>query len=135
MLRLSAKTHDIFDAGPVIPAAVKNDDLATCREAPDVTLHEHLGLFAVRRRGQSGHAKDPRAHPFGNSLDRPALACGVSSFEQDDDPRTRLLDLFLQPAKLNLQLLQLLFVSLSLDLAVYVVGFRECFIHGRVVAF
>src|SRR6516162_5066689 len=129
MLRFGAKTHDIFDAGPVIPATVKNDDFARCREVPDVTLHEHLGLLAIRRGGQSDDAKHPRARPFGKSLDRPALACGVASFEQDDDPLTRLLDPFLQPAKFYLKLLQLLLVNLSLHLAVCVIG-REYFIQG-----
>ena len=28
------------------------------------------------------YAEDPRAHPFGNSLDRPALTRGVAPFEQ-----------------------------------------------------
>src|SRR6516165_8052463 len=48
VLRLGAKAHDVFDAGPVIPAAVKDDDLAASWKKPDVALHEHLGLLAVR---------------------------------------------------------------------------------------
>src|SRR6516164_6206650 len=109
VLRLAAKAHDVFDAGPVIPAAVKDDDLARCRESLNVALHEHLSLLAIRGRGQCSHAKDTRAHPLCNSLDRPALARGVAPFEQDDDPRTRLLDPILQPTKLHLQLVQSLF--------------------------
>ena len=33
--------------GSVIPATVKDDDLARCREVLHVALHEHLGLLAV----------------------------------------------------------------------------------------
>jgi len=81
VLRLGAKAHDVFDAGPVIPATVKDDDLAPCWESLDVALHEHLGLFAIRRCRQRNHAKDPRAHALGNSLDRPTLARGIAPFE------------------------------------------------------
>src|SRR6516165_10949002 len=36
VLRLGAKAHDVFDAGPVIPTVVKDDDLAPRRESLDV---------------------------------------------------------------------------------------------------
>ena len=36
VLRLAAKTHDVFNAGPVIPAAVKDDDFARRRESLNV---------------------------------------------------------------------------------------------------
>src|SRR6516165_244130 len=85
VLRLCAKAHDVFDTGPVIPAAVKDDDFARCRETLNVALHKHFSLFAVRRRGQCSHSKDPWAYPLGNSLDRTTLARGIASFEQDDD--------------------------------------------------
>src|SRR5262249_33880494 len=58
----------------------------------------------------------------------------VAAFEQDDDPLARLFDPVLQPAKLHLQLLQLLFVNLSLHLAVRVAGSRVSFAHDRAVA-
>src|SRR3954465_2047718 len=45
-----AETHDVLDAGAVVPAAVEDHHLAAGREAFDVALHVHLALFAVRRR-------------------------------------------------------------------------------------
>ena len=48
VLLLAAESHDVFDAGAVVPAAVEDHDLARCRELLDVALHEQLRLFAVR---------------------------------------------------------------------------------------
>ena len=56
----------------------------------DVTLHEHLRFLAVRGGRKSHHAKHARAHPLGDGLDGSALAGGVATLEQDDDPRALL---------------------------------------------
>src|SRR5262249_53967129 len=77
----------------------------------------------VRGGRQSHHAKHARAHPLCDGLDGPTLPGGVATFEQDDDPRSRLLDPALQVAKLDLELAQFLLVSLALHL---LLGFAAC---------
>src|SRR6476660_9271318 len=49
VLRVAGKSHQVFDADPVVPAAVEDDDLASGGKSFDVTLHERLGLLAIRR--------------------------------------------------------------------------------------
>src|SRR5215472_4304523 len=82
-----------------------------------------LSLLTVRGGRQSHHAKHARAHPLCDGLDGPTLPGGVATFEQDDDPRSRLLDPALQVAKLDLELAQFLLVSLALHL---LLGFAAC---------
>ena len=52
MLLLGAEAHHVFDAGPVVPAAVEDHDLAGRGKVLDVALHVELRLLAVRGRGQ-----------------------------------------------------------------------------------
>ena len=84
-LLLGAEAHDPLDAGPVVPTAVEDDDLAGSREVRDVALHVHLRLLALGRRGQRHDAETRGTHPFGDRFDRPALAGGVAAFEDDAD--------------------------------------------------
>ena len=111
-----AEAHDIFDAGAVVPAAVEDHDLAAGRKLLDIALQEQLGFLAVGRRGQGADTENPRAHLFGKGLDGAALAGGVASLEQDDHLQLLGLDPFLQMAKLDLELFQLLLVVLALHL-------------------
>jgi hypothetical protein len=114
VLLLGAEAHDVFDAGAVVPAAVKDDDFAGCRKMLDIPLHEHLCLLAIGRRRQRDNPEHARAHPLGDGLDGTALAGRVAALEYDDDPQPFLFHPVLQAAKLNLQLAQLLLVGLSL---------------------
>ena len=41
-LLVGAEAHDPLDAGPVVPAAIEDDDLARGREVRDVPLDVHL---------------------------------------------------------------------------------------------
>ena len=50
---VGAEAHDPFDAGPVVPTAVEDDDLSRGGEVRDVSLHVHLRLLALGRRGQA----------------------------------------------------------------------------------
>ena len=79
-----------------------------------VTLEEQLRLFAIRRRGKRDHAKYTRTDLLGDRLDRAALAGGIPAFEQDDDPELVRLHPFLEMAKLDLELCQLLLIDLAL---------------------
>ena len=125
-----AEAHDVLDAGPVVPAAVEDHDLAGRREVLDVALHVHLGLLPVRGRGQGEDAKDARAHARGHRLDQPALAGGVAALEDDDDPLAGRLDPVLQMAEFDLELVELLLVLLALQLLVDVFGHGPSLLPG-----
>src|SRR6516165_1267626 len=109
----TAKSHDRFDAGAVVPTAIEDYDLARGRKLLDVALHEHLRLFPVRRSGKRHHAKHARAHALADGLDGSALAGGVAPLEHDDDARSLVLDPILQMAKLDLKLAQFLLVGFA----------------------
>ena len=76
-----AEPHDAFYPGAVVPAAIEQDDFASCGKVRQVSLHIHLGFFAVRRCRQGDDVKYARTHAFGTRLDCPALASTVSSLE------------------------------------------------------
>ena len=67
------KAHHPLDAGPVVPTAVEDHDLARRWKMRQVALDVHLGLLTVGRRGERDHPEYPRAHPLGDPLDHPAL--------------------------------------------------------------
>src|SRR6516225_4080690 len=102
VLLLRAKSHNVFDAGAVVPAAIEDHDLAACRELLDVALHEHLCFLTIRGGRQGHHPIHPRAHALGDSLDGSTLAGGIAPFEHDDDARSRFFDPILQMTKLDL---------------------------------
>jgi hypothetical protein len=80
-----AEPHDPLNPGPVVPAPVKDHDLAGGGEVGEVPLDVHLGPLAVGRGGQGNDPEHPRAHPLGDPLDRAALAGGVAALEHDAD--------------------------------------------------
>ena len=73
-----------------------------------------MTLLPLRRSGKGDNAENSWADPFGDSPDGAALACGVPSFERNDDPQAFLLDPFLQMTELDLKLLQLFVIVLAL---------------------
>ena len=83
---IAAKAHHPLDAGPIIPTAVKEHDLAGRRQVGDVALEIPLGFFAVGGRRQSGHAANPGIQVLGDPLDDAALAGGIPAFADDDHP-------------------------------------------------
>src|ERR1700730_531405 len=85
MFRVGAESHDEFNAGSIVPAAIENDDLASGRELLNMSLNEELGLFAFGGCRQCDDPKDARAYPFGDGLNRTALAGGIAPLEQNDD--------------------------------------------------
>ena len=72
------KPMTYIDAGPVVPAAVEDHDLAAGRETLDMALDVHLALLAVGRRGKVHDPEAARADPLGDGLDRAALARSAS---------------------------------------------------------
>ena len=63
MLLLGAKSHDVFDAGAVVPAAIEDDDLAGRRKLLDIALHEHLRLFDDPRAPEAPPPETPAGSP------------------------------------------------------------------------
>src|SRR5262245_21260940 len=118
VLLFSAESHDVFDAGAVVPAAVENDELARSRKLLDVSLGEHLCLFPVRRRRECNDTKDARTDPLGDCLDGSAFPRGVAAVEYDDDAEPLVFDPLLQMAELHLELAEFLFISFPFQLAV-----------------
>src|SRR5262245_1996917 len=123
VLRFVDKTHYMFDADAVVVTAVENDDFTGSRKMRDVTLNIHLALLALGRRRQGDNPKNARADPLGDGLDRAAFARRVTALEDNDDPRPFGLDPILQPAELDLQLVQLFLIGFTLEfLCAFVVG-------------
>ena len=88
-----------------------------------VPLEKYLGLFTVGRRGEGHGPKHTRANFLGQGLDRAALAGGVASFKQDDDPQTFGSYPSLEMAKLDLEFAQLLLIGFALHLGSPIVFF------------
>ena len=116
VLLLGAEPHHVLDAGAVVPASIEDHDLARRGEVRHVALDVHLRLLAVGRRRQRDDPEHARADALGERADRPALAGGVASLEDDDHAEALVLDPFLELAQLGLQLAQLLLVLLVLHL-------------------
>ncbi len=118
VLLVGAKSHHVFDAGAIVPAAIEDDDFAGRWISFDVALHEHLGLLTVGGSRKGDDSKHPRTHSFRDGFDGSTFAGGISSLQQDDDTRSLRLDPFLQVAKLDLQLSQFLLVDFTFHLSV-----------------
>src|SRR5262249_48391848 len=86
VLRFLDKTHDVLDAGAVVPAAIEDHDLTRCWKMLDVALHEHLRFLPIRGSRKCHDSEHARTDAFSKRLDRPALAGGVTPLEDDDDP-------------------------------------------------
>jgi hypothetical protein len=125
-----AESHDVLDAGAVVPAPVEDHDLATRRKALDIALHVHLALLAIGWRRQRHDAKDSRAHALGDGLDGAALARRVAPFQHDDHALAVGADSILRVAELLLQLAQLFLVDLAFQFLRLVVA-RHPFFPGR----
>src|SRR6516164_4060003 len=74
MLLFGSKTHDVLDAGAVVPTAVEDDDFAGGGKMRDVALEEDLRSFAIGGCRQRNHAEYAWADPAGDRLDGAALA-------------------------------------------------------------
>src|SRR2546426_1475134 len=73
--------HDEFDAGPVVPAAIEQNDLARRWQVTGKALEVPLRLLAVARLAKGHDAHFTRAEVLGDAFDRPVLAGGVPAFE------------------------------------------------------
>src|SRR5262249_21824545 len=57
MLTFVDKPHHVFDARPVVPTSIEDDDLAGGGKVRNVALNIHLALFTISRRRQSDTRK------------------------------------------------------------------------------
>src|SRR5262249_37181257 len=110
-----AEAHHPLDAGAVVPAAIKQNDLAAGRKMRDVTLEVPLRALALARRRQGGDAADARIEPLGDALDDAALAGGIAALEDHDDLELVVLHPVLQLDQLALQPEQFLEVEAAVD--------------------
>src|SRR5277367_2501150 len=83
---LGTEAHDVLDAGPVIPAAVEQHDLASGWQVADVSLEVPVGPLALRWRGQSSDPGYPRVEVLRHALDRAALSGRIPALEYHDEP-------------------------------------------------
>ena len=116
------ESHHLLDAGPVVPGPVEQHDLTLGGQVLDVALEVPLAPLPVGGRRQRGDPRDARAEVFGDALDRAALAGGVATLEDDDDPRTGGLDPLLQLHQFGLQPEQFGFVDVVGNLAARLLG-------------
>ena len=113
MLLVSAETHDVLHTGPVVPGAIKKDDLPPGREMLYVTLEVPLGTFTIRGRGESCHLDHPWVEVLADAADGAALAGAVAAFEDHRHPGAADPHPFLQLDQLHLQAPHLLLVDLG----------------------
>src|SRR5579871_6628123 len=73
ILGLSAKSHHVLHASPVVPTSIKKYDLARRRQMGYISLKVPLRLFTLRGRRQSDHAANTRIERIGDPLNRPTL--------------------------------------------------------------
>ena len=85
VLRVGAEPHHPLDAGPVVPGAVEQHDLAPRRQVLHVALEVPLAPLALARRRQRHHGGPSGVEVLHEPLDRPALAGRVAALEEDDE--------------------------------------------------
>src|SRR5271166_3511282 len=115
-LLLGAKPHHALNPGAVVPTAIENNYFSSRRKMRDVALDVHLRLFSLGRRRQCNESKHSRANPFRNALYDPALPCRITPFEDHNDLQSLVLHPQLQFDELGLQLCQMTFELLVLEL-------------------
>ncbi|MNI65742.1 hypothetical protein D3C73_1212610 [compost metagenome] len=112
-LFLGAKTQHPFHAGAVVPATVKNHDLAGGGQEGKVPLHIHLGLLAIRGCGQRDDTEDARADARCDGLDRATFTGAIASFKNNAHLGARVNDPLLKLDEFDVQPRQFFFVSFT----------------------
>ena len=111
---IAAKAHHPFDAGPVIPGAIEQDDFAVGRQMLDIALKIPLTTLDVGRLLQSNNASTAWVEVFHEAFDRSTLTRRIPPFKEDDDLLSSLLDPGLKLEQLHLQAEFLALVILAL---------------------
>jgi hypothetical protein len=103
VLRFAAEPHHSFDAGPVVPAAVKEHEFTGRGQMRDVALEIPLCLFFLSGSAKGNYPANAWIQGLGNALDGAALPGGVAAFEEYYYLEAPMSDPFLQLDQLNLQ--------------------------------
>ncbi len=80
-----AKSHDPFDACPIVPGPVQENHFARGRQMVDVALEIPLAAFLVRGFVQGNHPRCARIEVFGKAFDRSALARRIPALEEQHE--------------------------------------------------
>ena len=116
VLVVRAKAHHPLHTRAVVPAAVKQHDLARRWQVRHIALKVPLRALAVVGRWQCGHTRHTRVQPLGDALDDAALASRIAPFKQNHHLLAAVLHPVLQLDEFALQAKQLLEVALALQL-------------------
>ncbi len=115
-LRRRAKAHDAFHARPVVPGAVKRDELSSRWKMRDVTLEVPLSLFGFGWLRQGDIAGGSGVHELADRKDCPTLAGSVPAFKDADDTSASILEPILKFDELDLKPLERFFIFFRLHL-------------------
>ena len=111
VLRVGAKTHHALHTSAVVPAAVKQHDLAGRGQVLHIALKVPLPLLGGRRFFQRHHARATGVQVLHETLDGAALACRITAFKNDEHALARLFHPGLQLEQLHLQSELVLFID------------------------
>src|SRR6185503_19583457 len=111
-LGLRAKSHHALDAGAVVPAAIKQHDLARGGQIGNVALEIPGAPVALARRPERDYAGFARTQMLDDAFDRPILASGIASFENHEDALAARDHMPLQLHQLDLELQERVIISL-----------------------
>ena len=112
---IGAKAHDAFDAGAVVPGAVKDDNFALRWQLFHIALEVPLALLTGVRGGQRLDAARTWVEVLGDALDSRAFAGGVAAFHDDDDAGPGFNDPLLHVHEFCLKALEFLLVGLLVE--------------------
>ena len=111
-----AEAHDLFDAGAVVPGAIKQHRLGGGGHPFDIALEIPLRALAIVGLGQRRDDVVARIEIFHIALDGAALAGGIASLEHDHDPLAGRQQVRLQCHQLLLQIVHLGFIDIAIQL-------------------
>ncbi len=103
VILVRAKAHDPFNAGPVVPAAIQQDDFTRSRQVSNVALEIPLCPLALGRCRQGDDAANATAEMLRDALYDATFTGRVAAFEDNDDFETFVLHPGLQLHQFQLQ--------------------------------
>src|SRR5262249_10504471 len=80
-----AEAHNVFDAGPIVPATVEQYHFMGSRQIRNVALKVPGIPFSVGRHAERNNAGLARTEVLDNPLDRAILPARIPAFKYDDD--------------------------------------------------
>ena len=112
MLFAGTEAHHVFDACPVVPAAIEEHELLRRRKVRHVPLKVPGAAVAFRRRAERDHARLPRAQVLYDALDQAVLPARIPTLEDDEQTLAALDEVLLKLDQLDLESAELFLVRL-----------------------